>query len=257
MATITDVRKIERVALTHVDDVEAELRGQVLVEANRNFGYTADSFGAAGPLAVALKALDILPLKTEQVEAYKAAKERTSRRNLRGWVHFLITVGAFLIGSTVAFCLHEAAVAAVAAGQKYSVLVDWTVNASSAPDTLSVSWFPIIITLIGATGILAIVGNALFATLFDDVLLDRTFRWKWATFTLGQDYPRYIPLHILNLANQIKAVKPKCSFHVDELRVSMEEHQPIPVLDPFLWVRLGPEKYYIAVWDEKEFEAKM
>lgn len=255
MATVTDVRKIERVALTHVGDLEAELRGQVLVEANRNFGYVADSFGAAGPLAVTLKALDITPLKTEQVEAYKAHKERVTVTNLRPWIHLLITGAAFLLGAVISFGIYDTAAQKVAAGGKDSPLVNWTVN-SAGPDTLTVNWFPIIMGLVIPTLILAFIGNMIFDVALDGILPRRTFKWRWATFTLGENYPRYIPLHILNIANQIKAVRPKTSFHVDELTVSVEEHEPQPVLDPFLWVSLGPEKYYIAVWDEREFEAR-
>ena len=64
-------------------------------------------------------------------------------------------------------------------------------------------------------------------------------------------YPRYVPVFVLNYANQIKRECPGAEFAVHEL---YRELAPQP--DPFLLVRHGSEQYYVAVWDEKDYERR-
>jgi hypothetical protein len=48
---------------------------------------------------------------------------------------------------------------------------------------------------------------------------------------------------------------PEVKFSIHELHAEVSE-VPNPLPDPFMEVILGTEHYFIAVWDEREFEAK-
>jgi len=227
----SDVRKIQRVPMTHTDDVAAQLRAEVLEKAHKVFGYTADTFGARGPLAKALSDLGVAPLHSDQVEQYKKSKEKrwVSSNRLK---NNLIGVGVWLGIEAVAYGL----IRFFGGGSevKYSVL-------------------GVIAAAYAVFGIPCInMGE------FIDKMAHRRL---WRTFTLGSKdryadpYPRYIPVHLLNVALQVKAQIPDCEFTVEELTHESEQ-VPRPLPDPFLWARYAGERYCIGVWDEREFEAK-
>jgi hypothetical protein len=68
--------------------------------------------------------------------------------------------------------------------------------------------------------------------------------WKW---TAIDKYTLPIPEFVLNKAIQIKKRLPDASLEI--------VHQG-PAMDPFLWVGLNGEGYYVEVWDEPEFESE-
>jgi xanthosine utilization system XapX-like protein len=234
-----DVRSIERVPLSHVDDVEANLRGDVLARALKLFNYTADAFGAAGPLAKAMAALDIAPLDTAQVDQYKKSKARSRTTHWQGLTHAALTSGLAL--NVVFNCWH---------------LANW----DKPPISLGVA-------LVGI-----LIGNFVISFVFQEekALRQRTYTWVWHRYGLRNyeaernsqgsgympTYTRYIPVHVLRKATQLAEACPKATFGVDELALTIKK-VPRPLPDPFLWVKLGAEMYYIEVWDEREFEAKM
>ena len=240
--TIRDPRSIERQPLTHVDDIAAQLRGEVLTKAHELFNYTADSFGAAGPLAATLVELGIAPLHTDQVEAYKKGKERDVTVNRRPWIVVML----------------------IAVPLAFSIIATIYLWKDLGPLMLIPGAF------------VALFGSMIFDLGFKNVLPSQRRVWAWTIWALGtwivtnheyevymrsnaqrgpSPYPRYVPVHVLNLAVQIKTALPAAQFGVDELTLTVMD-LPRPQSDPFLWVRLGGEKYYIAVWDEREYEAK-
>lgn len=236
-----DVRSIPRMVLDHVDDVEANLRGEVLRQAADNFGYCAESFGATGPLAKALRELGIAPLDTAHVERYKKSREHVRMVNRRAWAHWLLSV----VPVSVALPLN---------------IVFWNNTVGPLP-TMGVA-------------LLSVIANGVLAIGFDRALTSRKHTWAWATYVLGprtgdammdmygrtihrsvSRHTRYVPVHELHLANQIRVACPQVQFGMDELTYSLED-MPRPLPDLFLWTQLAGEKYYIAVWDEREFEAR-
>jgi hypothetical protein len=75
---------------------------------------------------------------------------------------------------------------------------------------------------------------------------------EWKTAYLEQ-YSGNVPEHALQKALEIKRAVPAVRFLVEYLQDSMEHSDP----DPFLVAVLGNERYYIEVWDEKEYERTM
>jgi hypothetical protein len=227
-------------AVAHVDDVEASLRGEVLLRAQQLFGYAADAFGAAGPLAKALVTLDIKPLRTEQVEQYKKGKERAVTRNPWPWFLVAVWLAPQILCDGIVTWNHW-----------------WDATGPAGPM---------------AAVIISLIVHAVLDIGFKEKFQKRRITWRWVTWSLGawaitpqeygyyvqsrlQPYPRYVPVHVLNLAVQLATELPEARFGVDELQRSVED-VPRPDPDPFLWVRLGGERYYLASWDEREFEAK-
>jgi hypothetical protein len=248
MATLTvrDPRTIQRVVLKHGDDVEAELRGEVLTKAYELFGYQADTFKSRGPLAATLAKLSIAPLDQTEVDLYKKSKEKKWTVNYRmtGFVVFNVAWPFLTIGAVLAlkafFSWHEVA--------------DFTTL-----DGVCIGFA--VLTLFGY-----FVGNSIIS----DELKNVRYTRDWKTWPLGKKaeevrnngnartaerYPRYVPVHLLNLAVSIKQTLPAARFYVEELQVTHEDI-PKPLPDPFLVVTHGSERYTIGVWDEREFEAK-
>lgn len=234
MKIVKDVRDIKRVPLAHVDDVVAELKGQVLKEAFENFDYCAESFGASGSLAKALYSVGVIPLNTDQVDQYKASKNRQYTTHPSTWVKWVLAGGPLVI----------------------SVALNYYWHLTAAKDFEPFFGLPI------ALGVLAAVVSWLTGSFIIEewgLLQSRIYKWEWRTYELGRSaakYKRYIPIHVLNKANLIKQECRYAEFYVDELSLSIKD-APRPMPDPFMWVKLGAEKFYIDVWDEREFEAKM
>ena len=245
-----DVREIPRMALSHVDDIEANLRGEVLTKASKMFGYAADTFNAVGPLAKVLVDLGIAPLDTVAVQLYMKSKEKKWCRRYDAWFRTLLVAGPVvaLLGALFSeSCLHASA------------------------DTL------------GATVAIGVIVTAITLLVLNLFIFERNpfstveYTHSWAQYVLGrtrydtglqrrkfgyaeavyvEPYTRYVPVHVLNIAVSVKTAVPEAVLYVHELQqTQMEIPKPLP--DPFLEVRLDSERYYIAVWDEREFEAKL
>jgi uncharacterized membrane protein YeaQ/YmgE (transglycosylase-associated protein family) len=225
-----DVRNIETMVLTHTDDIEKELRGDILAKAYQEFGYQADSFDAFGPLAKAFVKCDIAPLNTEQVEKYKASKE--SNLTIKTWPFYILTLLS-VVGVYWGFAYHY---------------IRNTNNDSGM----------VAVIIVGAVGtIVALICGAIFS---DEMPTYKRSR-GWHRYNLDKyedrtfhQYPRYVPVHILNMAVQLKNELSGAKFYIDELTTLTVAQWPEP--DPFILVQYGSEKYYFGVWDEREFEAK-
>jgi hypothetical protein len=71
-------------------------------------------------------------------------------------------------------------------------------------------------------------------------------RARWRKVPLAK-YQGSVPEFALSRAIEIKERLPKVEFHVEELVVDKR-------YDPFLIATCGRERFYIDVWDEREFE---
>jgi len=69
---------------------------------------------------------------------------------------------------------------------------------------------------------------------------------RWRKVPL-EEYEGTVPEFALSHAIEIKERLPKAKFHVEELVVDKR-------YDPFLVVSCGRERFYIDVWDERDFE---
>jgi hypothetical protein len=82
----------------------------------------------------------------------------------------------------------------------------------------------------------------------------RTVR-SWKACSIAE-FPGNIPEFVLAKAVQLKQELPKVRFEIESLYGERERIiRPLP--DPFLVAILEDERYYIDVWDEKEYEAKL
>lgn len=74
--------------------------------------------------------------------------------------------------------------------------------------------------------------------------------WHWEVTPLA-GYKKPVPAAALELAVRIAEAMPEAIFQVDEL----QRHSQRPAMnDPFLIVRAGTARYYIAHWDEPTFK---
>ena len=72
--------------------------------------------------------------------------------------------------------------------------------------------------------------------------------WNKTTIKIYGEEGKEIPEYVLNKAIQVK-------YEVPEVEILIDEFTVVP--DPFLFVKLGAESYYIEVWDEPKFEGRL
>jgi len=86
-------------------------------------------------------------------------------------------------------------------------------------------------------------------------IVRETVSWKQTPI---HEYKKAIPEFALRKAVQIKEACPAADIAIDEITVTRSRTQPPRTnFDPFLVVSLGSERYYVEVWDEAKFEAKL
>jgi hypothetical protein len=85
---------------------------------------------------------------------------------------------------------------------------------------------------------------------------DRKIR-AWRAIPLSA-YQGTIPEYVLAKAVSIAEAIPAARFYIEQL-VSTTEHNAFAKMepDPFLIVEYSDERYYIEVWDEKDFETQL
>ncbi len=256
MNVAKDVRQLKRVVLTHVDDVEQQLRMDVLDKAQQKFGYVGESFGAKGPLAKVLTDCGIHVFDTQQVAAYMASKE------------FAYTYKPW----DAKIRRRKLTIRLIGAGAVMALLAVWYFVFAASDMFFRV--FPSTLTVVIGTFITAMLSD--FANLYGDFEqrhqeVERKQYWK--KFRFGsvvqhdrteliyngvrtsnelRSYTGYVPVHVLNEALTIKEAAPQAEFFVHELTLA-ERNVPLPQPDPFMEVALGSERYIFAVWDEREF----
>jgi hypothetical protein len=209
------------------DNLE-DARVSLANEAKQKLGYNklANVISTPGALLFMLRKLDIQPLVTSRVNDYKRKKEYvgmySGTKACLGWVTGLVlSVGAFVYGMSSNF------------NQPWSPL-HYTVNTITAL-------------------LIVITGFGTCAYVFDNEWehgnrLEREWENQEISFYQGN-----IPEFALSKAVQIKDAIPESRFYVSYL-VERIDHRSKPKPDPFLYVTLGDESYYLDVWDEKEYE---
>jgi hypothetical protein len=228
MATAT----IPRMKFSQVEGSLASERVQLAKDAEEQFGYKklAMAIAAPGALLFSLRELSIEPLQTHKVFAYM-------RRKVKTGVYSGTKMGiAFLLG--IPFSV--AAIATIANSMQGKVWPGWMY------------------------GLLAISIGASVASVIGSLWCGIEGKWHaghrrviyWDKVAIA-DYQGNIPEFALSKALEIKREVPDAEFGIYRLVSRTEETKPIPLRDPFLFVRKGNEMYYIEVWDEQEYEAKL
>jgi hypothetical protein len=207
-----------------------EPRAKLAQEARDILGYKrlALAICTPGALLFQMRELNINPLDTNDVEAYKKSKEHAGMwsNRVRMWAWFT----AFLVFTP--FC----------AGAIGKLLM-------MSPTLPHVAEVVACILVICVTFIRACC----------NIENNRTGRRKvtsWYSMPI-KEYNGFMPEHTIDKAVQIGKALPAAKFEVDYLGTIMEKgEKPLPDPDPFLRVSLSStgECYYLDVWQEREFE---
>jgi hypothetical protein len=218
--------------VSNFDNEIASERAKLALEAKQLLGYNrmANALVLPDKLAFKLRELNISPLETSKVEAYKRSKEKVTMWSSRKQAWY----AAFASGAMVALTV------------RLAVLLNAGVTAKNG-------W-----ELMGAMGCgsVAIILCVASLVAFNQRGEGIRYIWGWKEYSI-QEFSELgnIPEHALDKAIAIKRELPAVLLRVDCLGVRTEEREnPRPAPDPFLKVSLGDEHFYIDVWDEKEYE---
>lgn len=210
-----------------------DARADLATQAASTLGYTKliNHIKAPGRLLSALRTLDIQPFTLHSVKRYKASKEYTgwysgTKQMLALMAAFVTVVSCFGTGIHRAVKLHE--------------VPDWlyAINCATCLLGLGLIFWTIGWTIEGGRW-----GHG-----------NRKVR-QWRQTTINMYYGT-VPEFALDRAIRIKSLVPEATVGIDYL-VCANEHKERPMRDPFLYVELGNELYYVDVWNEREYEAKL
>lgn len=224
---------LPRMKFSQVDDSGTDSRTQLALNAKERLGYDRLARAIAIPdaLMFALRKLEIEPLVKSSVEAYMLEKAKPGpwsgpRQGI-----------LILVGIALAWAIPTPFLLSLI---------------KPAPDGPGIA--AAIMLLVLAAGGIVLGINAFLKVLSREYCGKRTTR-KWVSSQL-KDYAGNVPEFALDRALRIQAACPRASFSVSQLYEEIESI-PRPLPDPFLIVTLGIESYYVDVWDEKEYEAKL
>lgn len=220
---------IPRMKFTQVEESLVDDREQLAREAKDVLGYgkLALAIATPGALLFALRKLEIEPLVRRSVDAYKAKK----------------AIPGMWSGHKAAYLRMAGALIPFGVSRYYGSISDW--NQTIFPN-IAVVIAVVIGIVLAFTGL---VGR------FDNDFRGSRITRKWARISI-REYDGTIPEFALRKAVQIKTETPSAVFYIDQLYQESERHVVLDP-DPFLLVTLNDETYYIDVWDEKEYEAKL
>jgi hypothetical protein len=107
-------------------------------------------------------------------------------------------------------------------------------------------------------GVLAVLGGILSVNGLDKIGIGTRTITNWYVSSLA-GYDGMVPEHVLMTALKVKEACPNVSFQVEYLTRTDEfkQRKPRRLPDPFLTAMLDGEVYYIAVWDERQFERQL
>jgi hypothetical protein len=221
--------EIARIGFEAFDSSMDQERAELAKSAKNKLGYArlAQALVIPDALLFSLRKLDIMPLVTDQVLAYQAQKAKPGM-----WS-----------GHKQAIAWWLAAVA----------MAIWLLPFLWQNDPTHTDKYDPPFLFIGACIFsLIFIVRGMYLMFDEDARGSRTVR-EWKRVPLSE-YEGNVPEFALAKAVQIKTAVPKAEFDVMRLYETKETIQPAP--DPFLWVSLGSEGYYIEVWDEKEYEKR-
>jgi hypothetical protein len=224
------VQTLPRVNFQPVNPLE-DARVVLAKEASAKLGYNRLALAIAAPdaLLYKLRELGIQPFVDAKVQQYKDSKVRVGMYS--GTRLVLLSV----VGFVVALCAWTESQTSHL-GQPWSA-AHYVFNAFSVTAT---TFFAVTLLTVLVTGQWE-HGDR------------RTTSWKTAYLRL---YGGNVPEFALVRALTIKQELPAAEFLVEQLYTETQ-HRAVPEPDPFLVVVLGNERYYIDVWDEKEYEAQL
>jgi hypothetical protein len=229
---------IERMKISRAD-AEPDPRTELAKQANSLLGYERLAIAAIknNTLTNALIKLDIAPLNRVSVEQYKAKKAKPGM-----WSDVALGL-----------CLAPVALGLLLACARLTYLC----NSPGLINPGSAGWNALYTLGAFVTAALAVLSVILMCTyLFDGGHSGaHRVRREWRTEFLN-GYAGAVPDFVLSKAVQIKQECPQVCFLVEQL-YETEELIERRAVDPFLVARLDKESFYIDVWDEKEYEAKL
>jgi hypothetical protein len=189
----------------------------------------ARSLVIPGTLLRAMRRLSIEPLTPSGVDDYKRRKARPGMWSAR-------RQGLVWMAISIALCFG---------------LVRLIRALGWGDGTNPAILFPMIFGSVGM-GASLIRASYLFCTVTDRG--SRITR-EWRRLPICE-YAGTIPEFVLAKAIQLKAACPETVLTIDHLYEGIEVIER-PTRDPFLVATLEDEEYYVDVWDEREYEAKL
>jgi hypothetical protein len=223
---------IQRMKFTQGDGLLIDERAQLAREAQAVLGYSklAKALVIPDALMFGLRKLGIEPLVRSRVEDYRRKKARpgmwSGHKEALAWLGLSLTLGLGVAPMAHLF------------RSKYP-----------QRDEILFSIFFTSIALAFTT-----VLRAIYCGWAAEARGHRKVReWRYC---LVSAYEGNIPEFVLSKALQIKAEVPTASLKIESLYETEEKIERV-TRDPFLVASLGNECYYIDVWDEKEYEAKL
>lgn len=219
---------IPRMKFAQIDESLVDERAQLAQKASTVLGYTrmAKALAVPGALLFTLRKLEMEPLSMRGVAEYKRKQARPGMwSGTRNQIIRVVFTTTGLVGLLISL-------AKVIAG--------------------SVTAQPIAF----AFGVCMVFAGIATFVWSDEVGAGRRITKKWVRHSI-LEYSKLgnIPEFALIRAVALKETLPDSKLFVDHLYEEREEL--IPTRDPFLVVELGDETYYIDVWDEKEYEARL
>lgn len=114
---------------------------------------------------------------------------------------------------------------------------------------MAVMYNPNFAWLVGPGFLCAVASGVVLFDIYESAF-GRSVEWK--RFSM-RGYKHPIPKSVVQMAVTIAQTIEGVSLEIEEMVVTQA---PKALFDPFLIVTQGKEKYYVAVWGEKDFEAE-
>lgn len=223
---------IQRVKIQPVEESLENERHQLALKAQSVLGYNRLAKVIATPSALAyqLRKLGIEPLVQSGVQDYKRRKARpgmwSGHKAGIGWMAMALIVAGVLVPRLNSQTNH------------------WTVGSLAAVGVVALCILSAIFTIV-----------ALCMWLDSNNRGHRTTKvWRTRSLSEYAHSGGNIPEFALRKAIQLKEALPQIELRIDQLMIETERHER-PDKDPFLVAELDNEKYWIDVWDEKDYEA--
>lgn len=208
-------------------------RTQLAKDAKAKLGYKklAQAIAMPGALLYQLRLLDIQPLVTGRVSDYQRSKKHVGAWSGTIKSAFAAICALLALGSFV-----------------YGMMAEGRLGYET-------KWLPIHYALnVCALALTVLCFLRTFGAWGTKFGHGRRVVRDWFKSSL-EDFTGNVPEFALAKAIQIKEALPKAKFDIEYLAYAEQNNpNPAPLPDPFLVATLDDERYYIEVWDEKEYE---
>lgn len=227
---------LRRMKFTEADEALSDSRSQLALDAQKNLGYSklAQAISAPDALLFGLRKLGIEPLVTSSVHAYmnKKVGHPSMRSGRKTGLIGIIVCALFALLACPTF-----------------------VMMANSGDNRVTTWMNILgVTGCTLAGIAVLVFGGISITMIIENEGTRTTR-SWKSVPLD-GYEGNVPEFVIYRALRIKEAMPNAELSIMQLQYERDTFtRPDP--DPFLAVYLKHERYFVDVWDEKEYESKL